>query len=161
MNKILDTQIPLKIYCASPITGFTGTRVFGYYRYITDELQILGYTVLQPMVNKGVMVSKKKFAAGNYKSTNPSVTNKAIKHRDCWMVQQADVVLMDFTEAKVASIGCVSELAWADLLGKHTVTVMDKSNIHNHAFVLEESDVIFTNIEDALTYLKKLINQEF
>ena len=158
---ILDTRIPLKIYCAHAITGLTGTQVFGYYRYITDELRILGYTVFQPMVNKGAMVSEKKFTAGNYKSNNPSVTNKAIKHRDCWMVQQTDVVLMDFTGTKVASIGCVSELAWADLLGKHTVTIMDESNIHNHAFVLEESDIIFTNLEDALVYLKKLINQEF
>jgi hypothetical protein len=58
------------------------------------------------------------------------------------------------------SIGCVMELAWASLLGKYTIVIMEKENIHNHAFILEAADIIFENYYDAIEYLKKLANVE-
>ena len=153
-------KLQLKIYCAAQITGKTWNEVCKYYKDITSLLDSVGYIVFNPMVNKGSGGGDSVISPGNYKTTNPSLSNKAIKKRDFWMVRQVDVVLVDFTGTQVASIGMVSELAIADLLGKHTVVVMDKENPHNHAFVLEEADVIFEDMPSALDYLRKLINQE-
>lgn len=156
----------LKIYCASPITGKTWKKVNQYYKNITERLGNMDYIVFNPMVSKGEGCgfaednSNNVIGPGNYKTTNPSLSNKAIKKRDYWMVQQADVVLIDFSDAKAISIGCVSELAIADFSGKHTVVVMGRNNLHEHAFILEESDVVFEHIEYALAYLRKLINQK-
>ncbi len=150
----------LKIYCASQITGKTWEEVDRYYEDITRRLNRMGYTVFNPMVNKGKNKFQGIIAPGNYETTNPCLSNKAIKKRDCWMVKQADVVLFDLLGTEKVSIGMVSELAWADLLGKHTVVLMEETNIHNHAFVLEESDVIFQNRVEVYLYLNKLINQE-
>jgi hypothetical protein len=150
----------LKIYCAAQITGKTWNEVIKYYKHITRLFSGMGYIVFNPMVNKGSGGSDSVIGPGNYKTTNPSLSNKAIKKRDGWMVRQADVVLIDFTGTQTASIGMVSELAIADFMGKHTVVVMERTNVHNHAFVLEESDVIFGDMHSALLYLGKLINQE-
>ena len=104
----------LKIYCAAQITGKTWKEVDKYYKDITSLLSSVGYIVFNPMVNKGNGGSDLVIAPGNYKTTNPSLSNKAIKKRDCWMVKQADVVLVDFTGTKATSIGMISELAIAD-----------------------------------------------
>ncbi len=149
----------LKIYCASQITGKTWEEVDRYYEDITRRLNHMGYIVFNPMVSKGEDKSNNIIGPGNYKTTNPCLSNKAIKKRDCWMVKQADVVFFDLLGTEKVSIGMVSELAWADLLGKHTVTLMKETNIHNHAFILEESDVIFRNRLSVYRYLEKLINQ--
>ncbi len=74
------------------------------------------------------------------------------------MVTQADIVLVDLSDTEVVSIGCVSELAWADILGKHSILVMEEGNVHVHAFPLQEADVIFRTLDDALDYISKLVN---
>jgi hypothetical protein len=51
------------------------------------------------------------------------------------------------------------ELAWASILGKHTVVSMQKENVHRHAFILEAADVIFETHEESMEYLDKLIHQ--
>ena len=48
------------------------------------------------------------------------------------------------------------EMAWAHQLGKHSVVVMEKDNIHRHSFVLEASDVLYETYSEALDYLEKL-----
>jgi hypothetical protein len=66
-----------------------------------------------------------------------------------------DDVLCDFSGINKISIGCCMELAIASWLNKHTVLIMDKENVHNHAFVLEAADVIFDNFDKAYDYLMK------
>ena len=74
------------------------------------------------------------------------------------MVQQADIVFADLTPANgVVSIGTMFELAWASQLNRHTVVAMEDGNIHQHAFVLEAADIIFSTAGEAVTYLKSLL----
>jgi hypothetical protein len=73
------------------------------------------------------------------------------------MVSNCDVLYCDFTGSEKALVGCLFELAWASLLGKHTITVIPEGNIHQHAFVLEASDMVFPNTADAISYLRYLI----
>ncbi len=150
----------LKVYCAHPISGETWENVVGYYEAIKIKLTQLGFQVFHPMTGKSEIRTeiKERFQPANSKSTVAS--NHAIFERDRWMVSQADVLYLDLTGATMTSIGCMMELAWASLLDKYTVVIMEKDNIHMHAFVLEAADIIFNDEETALTYLKKFTTQE-
>ncbi len=144
----------MKIYLAHPITGMSASEIFGYYSKLVEDLHF-AYEVLHPMIGKDALRNEKKFAAEGYVHL-PVSTDNAIKERDKWMVNQADVVLVDFTGASAASIGCCMELAWADQLGKHTVVVLDKDGIHNHAFVKACADILMPTRDEAVDYLLDL-----
>lgn len=111
------------------------------------------FEILYPMLAKDYLRNEPKYKAEGYQ--NPVSTNHAIKERDKWMVRNSDLVFVDFSGAKGISIGCCMELAWADLLGKHTVVVIDENNYHKHAFVLDCAHIVFYNYNDAIKYLKE------
>jgi nucleoside 2-deoxyribosyltransferase len=100
---------------------------------------------------------KERFQPMDFKNTIAS--NHGIFERDRWMVQQCDILYLDLTGTERVSIGCMMELAWAAILGKYAVVVMNKENIHRHAFVVEAADIIFENADIALAYLAKLAGQ--
>jgi nucleoside 2-deoxyribosyltransferase len=75
------------------------------------------------------------------------------------MVRNCDIILTDLTGMTRNSIGCCMEMAWASLLGKHSIVVMEKENPHRHAFVLEAADIVFETLEEAIEYLKLLVNE--
>lgn len=149
----------MKIYVAGPISGQSYEQVLTRYERQTASLQSAGYDVLHPMTGKRYLRNEIQFKARGYDS--PVSTNHAIKNRDRWMVGQADVLLLDFTTSgDRVSIGTCMELAWADELNKHTVAILPKDNIHNHAFVLECCDIIFELEEDAMVYLNDLVRKQ-
>jgi nucleoside 2-deoxyribosyltransferase len=125
-----------------------------YFENLHKHLSHQGWLVFQPMTGKGEIRFEKEYKAEGY--TNPISSNHAIIERDMWMVRQSDVVLVDLYHSTYASIGCIMELAWAHLLGKHTVVVMEPGNNHRHAFMIEAADIIFEDLSQALTYLGKL-----
>ena len=146
-----------KIYLAGPISGQGYEGVVGRYKELIEGLD--DYDVLCPMQGKQYLRTELEFKAHGY-NQHPASTNHGIIERDHWMVSQADVVLADLTPAGGrVSIGTMMELAWAYHLGKHTIVVMEEGNIHQHAFVLEAADMIFTALDDALSYLHDLAGE--
>lgn len=143
----------MKIYCGSIISGRSYEEVMEYYNYIISVLSDFGFDVLSPMLGKEALRNEIAFKKYGYGTAISS--NHAIKERDQWMVTQADIVWLNFFKCKNASIGGISELAWADLLHKHTIVTMEEDNIHQHAFVLEMADIIFETEDETLDYLKK------
>ena len=143
----------MKIYLAHPITGLSGEEVFTYYDEMRKTLSPY-YEILCPMMGKNSLRTSASIEPDGY--TFPLATNHAIFNRDKWMVKLSDVVFCDFTGSDKASIGCCMELAIAATLGKYIVVVMDKQNIHNHAFIKEAASVIYENSETALSYLTAL-----
>jgi len=146
----------MKVYLALPISGRSYDDVIRDIHIVKEILERWDYEVLQPMTGKSYLRTELEFKSNGY--GNPVSTNHAILSRDKWMVGQCDIFLCDLTYARErVSIGAMMELAWANLLGKHTVVVMQsENNIHRHAFPLEASDVIFETMEDATAYLLKL-----
>ena len=142
------------IYLAHPISLNSADAVFTYYDNLTNMLKDK-FTVFSPMYAKNILRTERQFRASGY-DDNPITTNHAIFERDTWMVNQSDIVLCDLTDATNVSIGCCMELAIASWLHKHTIVVMEKENIHQHAFILESADIVFENIDDALIYLDDL-----
>jgi nucleoside 2-deoxyribosyltransferase len=143
----------MKLYIAHPITGLTGKEVLDYFNTIKNELSD-NFKVLSPMTAKEHLYNDDVCIPNGY--TDPVCKNHAIFERDMWMVKQSDIVLCDFTGATKVSIGCTGEVCVGAALGKHVVVVMDKENIHNHAFILEAADIIYDNLDDAINYLKKI-----
>jgi len=128
-------------------------EVTRYYKRTIAKLH--GYKTFHPMVGKGILEKEIAFKSLGYDS-HPLVTNHAILQRDCWMIQQSDVVFVNYSPSKKISIGCCMELAIAHWLRKYTVVVLPKDNLNNHSFVQEASDVIFYDEDEAIEYLNKL-----
>ena len=144
----------MKIYIAGSISGKDVSEVFIYFMEYRKLFKSWGYTVLNPMTAKGHLRTEKIFKAKDYR--HPISTNRAIIGRDRWMVEQADIVFVDLTDAEHVSIGSVMEIAWAYELRKHIVVVIPENNIHQHGMLLQAADIVFEKTEDALDYLKAL-----
>lgn len=142
-----------RLYLAHPISGLSGKEIFDYFDNAKDRLKEY-YDILSPMTGKNYLRNIDTAKPSGY--THPISNNHAIFQRDTWMVSQSDIVFCDFTGVEKISIGCCMELAIASWLNKHTIVVMDKNNIHNHAFILEAADIIFDNYNDGFNYLVEL-----
>ena len=149
----------MKIYIARPITGLPANEVMAYYKDATDILRDMGYEVFHAFCAKEYLKNDPMVKASGYDDF-PLSTDHAIVKRDHWMTQTADILFVNLTNCKQVSIGTCFEMAWAHHMGKHIVTVMEAGNIHEHAFVLETSDVIYENINLAWDYFEKLIKVE-
>lgn len=146
----------MKIYLAGPISGRGYTEVVGRYAEKTKKLKEFGFDVLCPMTGKTYLRNEIKFREEGYVNF-PVSTNHAIFERDKWMVSSCDIILADLSNSgDRVSIGTTMELAWASLLGKHSIAIIPAENVHRHAFVLEAADIVFETEEDAYTYLEKL-----
>lgn len=141
------------IYLAGPISGESYDQVMDRINLRRVPLQPF-YDVIHPMTGKGELRTELNFRSIGYGT--PVSTNRAIAGRDKWMVNQADIVFADLLGAERVSIGTMFEIAWAHLLGKLVVVCMEENNIHDHAFVLEATDLLFDNREDAIAFLIKL-----
>jgi len=137
--------------------------VFEYYERTQVTLTKFGYDVFIPMFGKNSLRTELKFKAQDYRSLLS--TNHAIYNRDKWMVMQSDVLyanLLNKTDGPgIVSIGSMFELAWGSYLHKQNVVVMEKENIHRHAFVLEASTIIFETELEALDYLECLAAKKY
>lgn len=150
----------LSIYCAHPISGLTWDEVVDYYKNIKTTLQDIGLEVFQPMTGKNAIRTEigERFQPADFRAE--VATNHAIIERDRWMVEHCDLLYLDLTGVKNISIGCMMELAWAHLLGKYTIVIMEEGNIHRHAFVVEAADIVFDFPQKAIDYLKIFVKQE-
>jgi len=74
---------------------------------------------------------------------------------------QSDILYANFLGATRVSIGSMFELAWGSDNKKQVIVVMEKDNIHRHAFVLEAATIIFETTEEAQDYLQQLVSKEF
>lgn len=142
-----------KIYLAHPITGMKTEDVFKYYDTISADLGDK-HTILSPMTGKDYL-RQEAVMQKNYENY-PISRGHAIFERDMWMVSSSDIILCDFSGSETVSIGCCMEMAWAAKLGKHSILVMDDGNVHDHRFMREAADIVFTKLEDAISYIKLL-----
>lgn len=146
----------MKVYLAGPISGKGYDEVVEAYKIKSDTLKNMGYEILCPMTGKSYLRNEVNLKEKDY--TFPVSTNHAIFERDKFFVSSCDIVLADLSNSgDRVSIGTMMELAWASMLGKHTVIILPKENIHRHAFVLESADIVFETLEEAYKYLNDLI----
>jgi nucleoside 2-deoxyribosyltransferase len=147
----------MRIYLAGPISGLSYDEVVNKYKEKSSYLKDMGYEILCPMTGKTYLRNEIKLKAEGITGC-PVSTNHAIFERDKWMVSNCDIILADLSNSgDRVSIGTVMELAWASMIGKHSVVVLPENNIHRHCFVLEAGDIIFTTLDEAYNYLRDFI----
>ncbi len=139
------------IYLAGPINGLTYQECSEWREKLQAEFEQAGFMVNNPMRNKTFLSGEKKMSRVGYRA--PTATPHDIFYRDKFDVMHSDILFVNFIGSKEASIGTAFELAWAHLLGKYVVTVMEKDNTHTHGFVLEASSVIFETVSEAKQYV--------
>jgi len=146
----------MKVYLAGPISGQSYDAVEGIINQKRAILENYGYEVSSPLVSKTAVRTDVKLRAEGY--GHPESTNHAIFERDRWLVENCDIIFVDFTDAgERASLGSCMEMAWGCMLDKYIVAVIPKGTVHEHAFLLEASDIVYETREEALKYLKQFI----
>ena len=146
----------LTVYTVGAIAGLTYDECFAAFNERVEKLRLMGYTVLHPIYD--IEILKGEAILKSEGMSSPELCNHAITMTDFWYVDNADILFVDFTNAtERPSIGSVAEISRAYAKGKLIVTVMQKQNIHRHAFILEMSSVVYESMEDAYAYFERKI----
>lgn len=145
----------MTVYCAGPMTGLSYDEVFARYEHIRAALGP-HFRVLHPMIGKDFLRNME----GPMKPTGYDhiASDQAIYNRDQWMVRQCDILFVDLRPGKGrVSIGTMFEMAWASILGKHVVLVIDEDwDVYDHAFVRMAQHATFHDIDEATAYMAKI-----
>lgn len=143
----------LKVYTVGAISGLSYDECVSEFNVRISRLKEMGYDVLYPMLGKDYLRNELSLRAEGYPD-RPISTNHAIVKVDFWRVDTVDILFVDFTNAAGrVSIGSVAEMSRGYAKDKLIVTVMQKENIHRHAFVTEMSSIVFETLEEAYGYL--------
>jgi nucleoside 2-deoxyribosyltransferase len=144
----------LTVYTVGAITGLSYNECVSQFNKRVERLEEMNFKVFTPMLGKAHLRNEKELKPMGYEG-EPISTNHAIVQTDFWRVDNSDIILVDFTNARDrVSIGSVSEISRAFAKDKLVITVMGDKNIHQHCFILEMSSIIFKTNEDAYKYLK-------
>lgn len=158
----LRTKEVKKVYLAGPITGMKYGECTDWRQYARDVLNDSGIEGISPMRGKEYLEETAKdepFSADGdkFKILSPLSTNRGIITRDRWDATRCDIMLVNFLGAKIASIGTVFEMAWANI--KHTPIVIacEEDNIHwQHGFIKEVVGYRLDTLDKALSLVKAI-----
>jgi nucleoside 2-deoxyribosyltransferase len=149
-----------QVYLAGPITGCDYNGCTDWREAVKAELEATGvYRCISPMRGKEALKDVQCFTPFGYALEKGGCSNQDIYRRDSYDVHRSDVVLVNLVGAKRVSIGTMFELAWAQRAGKFVLVVLeDDANPHNHAFVHQGASMTVKSLEDAVLYLKSVLN---
>ena len=123
-----------KIYLAGPIEGCSYEECTSwreeFIKLIPKEIQCLS-----PMREKTFLQHETKTA--NCPVDAMMSSDRGIMTRDCYDCHRADLLVINFLNAKRVSIGTVMELAWAWHAHIPTVVIIEDDNMHNHCMLNE------------------------
>jgi nucleoside 2-deoxyribosyltransferase len=137
-----------KLYLAGPITGLSYGESVGWREYVADQLP--EYIVpVSPMRCKQYL-DREQVIALSYEDT-PLSCRKGITCRDRYSVMACDMLFVNLLGTKRISIGTVMEIAWADMLRKPIVLVMEKKgNLHEHPMIEEVVGFHVETLDDGI-----------
>jgi len=147
------------VYLAGPITGESYADAINWRIVVKTKLGQAKIDTASPMRHKEVLKDDQNLAAyyDTKEATDPLITNGGILMRDSFDVRRCDMVFAYLRGAKTASIGTVSEIAWAWLLRKPIVVVMEKGNVHEHGFILAMAPIIVETLEEGIGVVKRIL----
>jgi nucleoside 2-deoxyribosyltransferase len=78
-------------------------------------------------------------------------SSKGITTRDRWDTSRCDLMIVNLLGTEKVSIGTMMEIAWADMLRKPVILVIeDEGNPHDHAMVRESIGFRVSSLSDAV-----------
>lgn len=143
------------VYLAGPITGLSYDKSANWREYVSKKLP-KHIKALSPLRGKDYLKSEK--ALEDFYDINALSTQKGITCRDRYDVMRCDLIFVNLLGATRISIGTVMEIAWADILRKPIILVMEDGNIHSHSMIREVSGYIVKDLEIAITITQSIFS---
>ena len=143
------------VYCAGPITGQSYDKTVNWREEFKSKLPE-NIKAISPM--RGKTFLKNETSVLDAYESNVLTSQKGITTRDRNDVIRCDVIVVNFLNAEKVSIGTVMEIAWADMLRKPIVLIMDEKNIHNHSMIRETAGFIVKSIDEAVFVVSTLLS---
>jgi len=149
---------PKIVYMAGPITGLsysgsTNWRILFKNLLKSTEDLLVG---LSPLRAKDYLAEELEIK--DHYAEHPLSSQRGITTRDRNDVMNCDLLLVNLLGAKTVSIGTVMEIAWADMLRKPIVLVIEKEgNLHDHAMIREVTGYRVESLADALPIIKAIL----
>lgn len=144
------------VYLAGPITGLS-------YRGCTDWRKVVAaqfapdIKCADPLRGSHEFLKAEQSIADHYPTTLYH-SEAALFKRDLIDVRTCDLVFLNLLGATDKSTGSTSELAWAFILEKPVVLVMEPSgNPHEHAFVRQMCPFRVDNLGDAMEVARSIL----
>lgn len=142
-----------KIYLAGNIANLQYDVATHWRKDTTSKLEKYGYDVLDPMRDKEHLAG----TVVGFQHNSIGCTSSEIFNRDVQDVYNCDIVLTYLTGY---SIGTSWELGYAYALEKY-IMIVTTPELIQHPFLSESSDWIGEDLDAAIEYLSKLVNNFF
>ena len=148
------------IYLVGPVIGQGIHGMQDWRQEARGKLEPMGYRILSPLTGEALLWPEGKIAAKTPKGV-PQDVARAVFNGDRARVEQSDILLCNFKDAKKVSIGSLTEIVWGFEWKKMIVLVANKRNCHLHPWVKTiMAGPIFAEMRDAYKYLEAL-SKEF
>ena len=121
------------VYLCGPMTGETYNVATKWRNDVTYKLAVIGIETIDPLRGKAFL--EVDGVLGNTNGRSPLESAAGIVTRDYWDVSRCGILLVNFLEAKIVSIGSCFEIAWAYQRKIPIIIVMEPGNVHDHCFI--------------------------
>ncbi len=89
-------------------------------------------------------------------------SSRGIMTRDRFDTMDCDAVFANLLGATIVSIGTAMEIAWADMLRKPVILVMEASgNLHDHPMIREAAGYRVETVDEGITLANALLSIDF
>jgi len=143
------------VFCSGPITDLNFDSATNWRNVVRNKMP-LNIKAVSPLRCKEYLCHEKKIA-DSYEDI-PLSSEKGITTRDRNDVMRCDLLFVNLLGTEKVSIGTVMEIAWADMLRKPIVLVMDKNNIHDHAMIRCCSGFIVSSLDEGIEITKAILS---
>lgn len=153
------------VYLAGGISGLTLEEAVAWRSYVAGKFTA-PITAVSPLRGKTEYLKGivgQGTIADHYTNKLLS-TRRGITTRDRMDVTRCHCLFANLLNMKMrpaemhkVSIGTVAEIAWADMLRKPIVVVMEKDNPHQHAMVVEMAGFITDNLDEGIDVVNQLL----
>lgn len=137
----------MKVYLGGPITGLTFDEARRWRLHAAALLEQRGITSLDPLRGKEELGRTDRPLSSWFDGGLEAVS------RDLEDIRFCNVVLLNFQDCNVASIGTCAEMGYAFSSGMNEVVVVRNTDLYDHVFVDYMADKTFDNLEHALDYI--------
>lgn len=144
------------VYLAGPITGLEYDNAEDWRGLVALELQEAGIDAFSPLRAKEFLRSLGPLE-DQYHNLHPLSSSRGIMTRDRFDCTTRDLVFVNLLGSRRVSIGTVMEIAWADLLRKPIVCVMEEDNVHRHGMVTEAVGFEVRTLAEAVAITKAIL----
>ena len=147
------------IYLSGPITGLSYKGCTSWRQHVAKELasDVVG---LSPLRGKDFLA--KMTTMPHTLEANVLSSQRGIMTRDRFDTTVCDALFANFLGATTVSIDTCMEIAWADMLRKPIILVMEaEGNLHDHPMIRDAAGYRVTTVEEGVALANALLSLEF